>query len=189
VPTPTNVTYFKTAAELRKWFRSNHEQAGDLWVGFYKKGSGQPSISWPESVDEALCAGWIDGIRKTIDADRYAIRFTRRRSNSIWSAVNIKRMAELTAQKRVLPAGERAFAARRENTSGVYTYEQREARLAEPYASMLKKHKKASAFFDAQPPYYRKMMGWFIVSAKREDTRLARLKILIDACQKGERLR
>jgi len=189
LPTPTNVTYFKTSADLRKWLKANHAKAEELWVGYYKKDSGRPSVTWPESVDEALCVGWIDGIRKTIDAERYTIRFTPRRSTSIWSAVNIARMKVLTGEKRVLPAGEKAFAVRKENRSGIYAYEQRRERLEEPYAGMLKKHKAASAFFDAQPPGYRKIMGWFIVSAKTEDTRLKRLKILIDACEKGKRLR
>ena len=189
MPTPTNVTYFKTPGDLRKWLKANHAKAEELWVGYYKKDSGKPSVTWPESVDEALCVGWIDGIRKTIDAERYTIRFTPRRSTSVWSAVNIARMKVLTGEKRVLPAGETAFAARKENRSGIYAYEQRRERLEEPYAGMLKKHKAASAFFDAQPPGYRKIMGWFIVSAKTEDTRLKRLKILIDACEKGKRLR
>jgi len=189
MPTPTNVTYFKTPADLRKWFKANHRKGEELWVGYYKKGSGHPSVTWPESVDEALCVGWIDGVRKTIDADRYTIRFTPRRATSIWSAVNIARMKVLTGEKRVLPAGHDAFAARRENKSGIYAYEQRRDRLEEPYASMLKKHKAASAFFEAQPPGYRKVIGWYIVSAKQEDTRLKRLKIVIDACEKGKRLR
>ena len=189
MPTPTNVTYFKTPADFLKWFKANHTKADELWVGFYKKGSGHPSITWPESVDEALCAGWIDGIRKTIDADRYTIRFTPRRAGSIWSAVNIRRMKVLTDEKRVLPMGEKAFAARLENKSGIYAYEQRRDRLEEPYAGVLRKHKAAAAFFDAQPPGYRKVIGWWIVSAKKEDTRLARLKTLIEACEKGRRLR
>jgi uncharacterized protein YdeI (YjbR/CyaY-like superfamily) len=187
--TPSNVTYFKTPAALRKWFRSNHRTADELWIGFYRKGSGTPSITWPESVDEALCAGWIDGIRKSLGAERYTIRFTPRRGTSIWSAVNIARMKVLTGEKRVLPLGEQAFAARRENKSGIYSYEQRRDRLEEPYASMLKRNKKAWAFFEAQPPGYRKIMGWYIVSAKKEETRLARVKILADACEKGIRLR
>jgi uncharacterized protein YdeI (YjbR/CyaY-like superfamily) len=189
MPTPSNVTYFRTPADFRKWLKANHRKAGELWVGFYKKGSGTPSITWPESVDEALCAGWIDGIRKTIDADRYTIRFTPRRSGSIWSAVNIRRMKVLADEKRVLPMGEAAFAARLENRSGIYAYEQRRERLEEPYAGLLRKNKTAAAFFDAQPPGYRKVIGWWIVSAKREDTRLARLKTLIEACEKGKRLR
>lgn len=189
MPTPRNVTYFKTPADLRRWFKANHRTAGELWVGFHKKDSGHPSVTWPESVDEALCVGWIDGIRKTIDAQRYAIRFTPRRSTSIWSAVNIARMKALTGEKRVLPAGAKAFAARRENRSGIYAYEQRRERLEEPYAGMLKKNTAAAAFFDAQPPGYRKVIGWWIVSAKQEETRLKRLKTLIEACEKGKRLR
>jgi uncharacterized protein YdeI (YjbR/CyaY-like superfamily) len=189
VPTPTNVIYFKTPAELRKWFKANHRTAKELWVGYYKRGSGQASVTWPESVDEALCVGWIDGVRKSIDGDRYVIRFTPRKPTSIWSAVNMKRMKALAEEGRVLPAGEQAFASRRENRSGIYAYEQRRAELEEPYASMLKKHKKASAFFEAQPPWYRKTMSWYIVSAKREETRLSRLKTLVDACAEGKRLR
>ena len=189
MPTPTNVTYFKTPADFRKWLKANHTTAGELWVGFYKKGSGHASITWPESVDEALCAGWIDGIRKTIDGDRYVIRFTPRRAGSIWSAVNIRRMKVLAGEKRVLPAGEKAFAARKANRSGIYAYEQRRDRLEEPYAAMLRKNADATAFFDAQPAGYRKVIGWWIVSAKKEETRLARLETLIGACEKGVRLR
>ena len=189
MPTPANVTYFRTPAEFRRWLKAHHRKAEELWVGFYKRGSGQASITWPESVDEALCAGWIDGIRKRIDEHRYTIRFSPRRRTSVWSAVNIKRLRELADEGRVLPAGEQAFAARRENRSGIYSYEQRRDELEEPYAAMLKQRRKAAAFFEAQPPGYRKMMGWFVVSAKREETRLARLKTLIDACENGRRLR
>jgi uncharacterized protein YdeI (YjbR/CyaY-like superfamily) len=189
MPTPTNVRYFRTPVDLRRWFRANHAKAEELWVGYHKKDSGRASVTWPESVDEALCVGWIDGIRKTIDADSYTIRFTPRRSTSIWSAVNIRRMKVLTDEKRVLPAGAKAFAARRENGSGIYAYEQRRDRLEEPYAGLLRKNTAAAAFFDAQPPGYRKVIGWWIVSAKTEDTRLKRLNTLIDACEKGKRLR
>ncbi|HEY2432865.1 MAG TPA: YdeI/OmpD-associated family protein [Vicinamibacterales bacterium] len=189
MPTPTKITYFKTPADLRKWFKANHLKAEELWVGFYKKDSGHASITWPESVDEALCAGWIDGIRKSIDEHRYTIRFTPRRATSIWSAVNIRRISELATERRVLPAGDKAFAARRENRSGIYAYEQRRDRLEEPYASMLKKCRQAWTFFEAQPPGYRKIMGWYVMSAKREATRLARLQTLIAACEEGKRLR
>jgi uncharacterized protein YdeI (YjbR/CyaY-like superfamily) len=188
VPEPRNVQFFKTPAELRKWFRGNHARATELWVGYYKKGSGKPSITWPESVDEALCVGWIDGIRKTVDEERYAIRFTPRKKGSIWSAVNIARMKVLSGEKRVRPEGDKAFAARLENKSGIYSYEQRQAHLEEPYAGMLKKHPAAAAFFDQQPPSYRKAISWWIVSAKREETRLARLEKLIDVSAKGKRL-
>src|SRR5512144_2238083 len=105
MPTPSKVTYFRTPVDLRRWFKANHRKAAELWVGFYKRGSGRPSITWPESVDEALCAGWIDGIRKSIDAHRYTIRFTPRRSTSVWSSVNIKRMNAPATEGRVLPAG------------------------------------------------------------------------------------
>ena len=188
MPTPTNVSYFRTPAELRQWFRANHAKAAELWIGYYKKGSGKPSITWPESVDEALCVGWIDGVRKTVDADSYTIRFTPRRKGSIWSAVNIGRVKALTGEKRMHPRGLAAYAERKEYKSGIYAYEQRRDRLEEPYAGMLRKNKAAAAFFEAQPPYYRKRMGWWIVSAKREETRLERLKKLIDASAKKERI-
>jgi uncharacterized protein YdeI (YjbR/CyaY-like superfamily) len=189
VPTPTDVTFFKTPAELRKWFRGNHAKKDELWVGYYKKDTGRPSVTWPESVDEALCVGWIDGIRKRIDDHSYAIRFTPRRPGSIWSAVNIRRVAALTQEKRMRPAGVKAFASRKENKSGIYAYEQRPQELVEPYASELRKHSGAAAFFAAQPPSYRKTLTWWILSAKKEDTRLTRLRILVDACAKGTRLR
>ena len=186
---PRNITYFTSPAGLRKWFKANHRKAEELWVGFHKKATGKPSLTWPESVDEALCVGWIDGIRKNIDADSYTIRFTPRRKGSIWSAVNMRRITALIEGKRVLPAGLAAYAARLENKSGIYAYEQRRDRLEEPYAGLLKKNKKAWAFFEAQAPYQRKRLSWWIISAKKEETRLARLKILIDASEKGKRPR
>ena len=188
MPTPAKVTYFRTPAALRAWFRANHVKAEEIWIGFHKRDSGTPSITWPESVDEALCVGWIDGIRKRIDDERYTIRFTPRRKRSIWSAVNIARVKVLTAEKRVRPAGATAFAARLENRSGIYAYEQRRDRLEEPYAGLLKKNKAAWTFFEAQPPSYRKVVGWWIVSAKKEETRLQRLQKLTEACAGGKRL-
>jgi uncharacterized protein YdeI (YjbR/CyaY-like superfamily) len=186
---PANITYFRSALELRTWFRANHATAADLWVGFHKKATGTPSVTWPESVDEALSVGWIDGIRMRVDADAYTIRFTPRRKGSIWSAVNIARVKVLTDEKRMRPAGVKAFAARQGNKSGIYSYEQRRDQLEQPYAGLLQKNKAACAFFEAQPPSYRKAVGWWIVSAKQEETRLSRLKTLIDACVKGQRLR
>src|SRR6266851_6659932 len=188
MPTPTDVTHFRTLADLRKWFRANHANASELWIGFYKKDSGRPSITWPESVDEALCVGWIDGIRKSLGAESYTIRFTPRRKGSIWSTVNIARVKTLTAEKRMRPTGVKAFAARRENKSGIYSYEQRRDQLEEPYCSLLQKNKAAFEFFQAQPPSYRKAVGWWIVSAKKEETRLGRLKKLIEAGDRGRRL-
>src|SRR5262249_21360312 len=117
--------FFATPDEFRQWLHANHAAAAELWVGYYKKGSGRPSITWPEAVDEALCCGWIDGDSNTIDGESYKIRFTPRRATSIWSAVNTRRMAELLAAGRVRPAGVKAFDARSEAKTGVYTYEQR----------------------------------------------------------------
>jgi uncharacterized protein YdeI (YjbR/CyaY-like superfamily) len=182
------IVFFPAPADLRKWFRKNHAAAQDLWVGFYKKHTEEPSITWPESVDEALCVGWIDGIRKRIDEASYVIRFTPRRRGSIWSAVNIKRVAVLTSEKRMQPAGLAAFAARRENKSGIYSYEQRSARLPEPYASLLRKNRDAWKFFQVQPPSYRKTIGWWVVSAKQEGTRRKRLQKLIVESARRKRL-
>jgi len=161
----------------------------ELWVGFYKKDTGKPSITWPESVDEALCFGWIDGIRKKFDGESYMIRFTPRNPESIWSAVNIRNVERLSKEKRMMPAGLKAYGLRKEFRSGIYSYEQRPAELVEPYASQFKKNKAAWKFFQAQPPGYRKMMTWFIVSAKTEVTRMKRLDRLIEASAKGQRLR
>ena len=170
------IIFFPRPLDLQKWFRRNHATKRELWVGFYKKNSGSPSLTWPESVDEALCVGWIDGKRKSIDAESYVIRFTPRRGGSIWSAVNIRRVAVLTNERRMQPAGRAAFATRTENKSGIYSYEQRSDHLPEPYASLLQKNKTAWKFFQAQPPSYRKQLGWWVVSARQEKTRLKRFK-------------
>jgi uncharacterized protein YdeI (YjbR/CyaY-like superfamily) len=181
--------FFKNSAAFRKWLAANHTKSKELWVGFYKKSSGKPSIDWPESVDEALCFGWIDGLRKSIDEDSYKIRFTPRQPGSVWSAINIRNVERLIKEKRMQPAGLRAYELRTANRSGIYAYEQRSAELIEPYLGKLKRNKAAWKFFAAQPPGYRKIMNWFIVSAKREETRLKRLAILIEHSAKGKRLR
>jgi uncharacterized protein YdeI (YjbR/CyaY-like superfamily) len=182
------LTFFKSPADLRAWFEKHHDKEPELWVGFYKKDSGKPSITWPESVDEALCFGWIDGIRKSVDDVSYKIRFTPRRPRSVWSAVNIKRVAELTQQKRMRPAGEKAFAARVENRSGIYAYEQRKPELPEQYDKKLRQNKAAWEFFKSQAPSYRKVATWWVVSAKKEETRLQRLEKLIEVSAEGRRL-
>ena len=180
--------FFQTPADFGTWLEKNHATATELWVGFYKKDSGKPSITWPESVDQALCFGWIDGIRKRVDGTSYQIRFTPRRRGSIWSAINIKRAKELVRQKQMRPTGLRAFSARIENKSGTYSYEQRSTELSEPYANLLKKNNAAWNFFEKQPPSYRKMIGWWIISAKKEETRMARLAKLVSESAKGKRL-
>ena len=180
--------FFKTPLAFRKWLAAHHAKLKELWVGFYKKGSGKPSITWPESVEEALSFGWIDGIRKRIDGESYQIRFTPRKPSSTWSTVNIRIAQRLIKEKRMQPAGMKAFEARKEYRSGIYSYEQRSPELVEPYAGKLKRNKAAWDFFQAQPPSYQKMMNWFIVSAKLEETRTKRLDRLIDASAKGLRL-
>ena len=182
-----DATFFATPAELRAWFREHAETATELWVGFYKRDTGTPSITWPESVDEALCVGWIDGIRKRLDHARYVIRFSPRKRTSIWSAVNIKRASELQQLGRMQPAGLAALEARRENKSGIYAYENRPRELDEPYAGRFRANAKAWTFFQAQPAGYRRTMIWWVVSAKREETRLKRVDALIEQSEHGRR--
>lgn len=178
--------FFKTPADFRNWLEAHHSDETELWVGFYKKDSGKPSITWPESVDEALCFGWIDGVRKRLDDKSYVIRFTPRRSRSIWSEVNIKRATELTRQRKMRAAGKKAFEARLANKSGVYSYEKRKAELDEPYASTFQINAAAWKYYQAQPPSYRRLVDWWILSAKREETRQSRLAKLIEHSSKNE---
>ena len=182
------VKFFKTPSDFRKWLAAHHASETELGVGFYKKDSGKASVTWPQSVDEALCFGWIDGIRKNIDEVSYKIRFTPRKQRSTWSAVNIKRVGELTEQGRMEETGLKAFAARQENRSGIYSYEQRSPELPAQYAKKLKKNAAAWKFFQAQPPSYRKAVNWWVVSAKQEETRLKRLDKLIDDSAAGRRI-
>lgn len=172
--------FFKTPADFRKWFQTHHASATELWVGFYKKDSGKKSIIWSQSVDQALCFGWIDGLRRGIDEVSYKIRFTPRKQRSTWSAVNIKRAGELTTLGLMQPTGLKAFAAREENRSGIYSYEQRSPELPDEYAKKLRKNPVAWKFFQAQPPSYRKAANWWVLSAKQEETRLRRLDKLIN---------
>jgi len=181
-------TFFRTPAAFRTWLRTHHARGDELWVGFYKKDSGKASLTWPESVDEALCVGWIDGIRKRIDDVSYMIRFTPRRRGSVWSSVNIARAQALIEVGRMQPAGLEAFQARTEHQSGIYSYEQRPADLPASYARRITQQRAAWAFFRAQPPSYRKAVTWWVVSAKREDTRLKRLDKLEAHSAQGLRL-
>lgn len=146
-------------------------------------------MTWPESVDEALCYGWIDGVRKSLDEISYTIRFTPRKTTSIWSLVNIKKVEVLTAEGRMQAAGIKAFAARKENKSGIYAFEQEPAGLPEAFERVFSKNKAAWSFFQAQPPSYRKTLIWWVISAKREATRKSRLDRLIEASAQSLRLR
>jgi uncharacterized protein YdeI (YjbR/CyaY-like superfamily) len=168
----------------------NHAAADELLVGFHKKATGRPSLTWPESVDEALSFGWIDGVRRRIDDASYAIRFTPRRKGSTWSAINIRRVAVLAEAGRMHPAGLAAFAKRSGKKSAVYSYEQRyEARLEAPHAKRFRARRAAWAFFAAQPPSYRQIAIYWVVSAKKDETRRARLDRLIEASAAGRRIR
>lgn len=182
--------FFATSGDFRRWLENHHDTARELLVGFYKKDSGKPSITWPESVDEALCFGWIDGVRRRIDDESYSIRFSPRRARSIWSNVNTKRVAELTKQGRMHASGLAAFEARDPKRSGIYSFEQREKnqKLDATYLAKLRANKKAWAFFEAQPPGYQRLASLFVMSAKKEDTRLRRLARLIADSAAGRRI-
>jgi uncharacterized protein YdeI (YjbR/CyaY-like superfamily) len=181
------VVYFETPAEFRAWLDAHHDTATELWVGFHKKGTGRPSMTWPEAVDQALCFGWIDGIRKGVDESSYANRFTPRKAKSTWSKVNVEKVAKLTEQGLMMPAGLRAFEARDEAKSG-YSFEQRPTELPHEYAERFQANAAAWAFFQAQPPGYRRTAAFWVMSAKREETRLKRLTTLIDDSEHGRRI-
>ncbi len=179
-------TTFERPQDFRTWLEQHHDSASEIWVGYYKKASGKPSMTWPESVDEALCFGWIDGIRKSIDAEAYMIRFTPRRARSIWSAVNIGRVAALTEEGRMRPSGLEAFEARREDRSGIYSYEQRdEAKLDPGYEKRFSAKKEAWAAFEAMPKSYRQAAIRWVMTAKKEETRERRLATLIEDSAAG----
>lgn len=181
--------FFATPEAFRRWLEQHHAKAGELWVGFYKKGSGRPSLTWPESVDEALCVGWIDGIRKSIDGERYTIRFTPRKPGSIWSAVNTRRVRELIAAGRMRPAGLRAFERRDPGKTNRYSFEQRHAAALDPaFEKRFQANKAAWAFFQSQPPGYRRTAAFYVMSAKQEETRVRRLDALIRDSAAGERI-
>ena len=173
-------TFFATPTAFRAWLEEHHSRTPELLVGFYRRGSSKPSITWPESVDAALCYGRIDGVRRRIDDVSYSIRFTPRRSNSIWSAVNIKRALELTESGLMQPAGLQAFERRDEAKSAIYSYEQRHgATFPDAYEKQFRANKKAWGFFQSQAPSYRRIATYWVTSAKREETRLRRLATLI----------
>jgi uncharacterized protein YdeI (YjbR/CyaY-like superfamily) len=181
--------FFATPARFRSWLAKHHKTTGELLVGFYKKGSGKPSITWPESVDEALCVGWIDGVRRSLGDEAYTIRFTPRRKGSIWSAVNIKRVRELAKAGLMRPAGLAAFERRDEKKSAIYSYEQRTTTEFDPaYEKKFRANKKAWAFFEAQPPWYQRQLRYYVMGAKTEATRLKRLQRAIESAAKGSRV-
>jgi uncharacterized protein YdeI (YjbR/CyaY-like superfamily) len=181
--------FFATPKEFRRWLAKHHADTAELWVGFHKKDTGRPSITWPESVDEALCVGWIDGLRKRIDADSYMIRFTPRKSGSIWSAVNTRRAHELIKEGRMSPSGLRAFEGRDPKKTNLYSFEQRKAAQLQPaFEKRFKANSGAWKFFQSQPDGYRRVAIFYVMSAKQEITRARRLDTLIRDSAAGLRI-
>jgi uncharacterized protein YdeI (YjbR/CyaY-like superfamily) len=181
--------YFESAAAFRRWLAANHARSPELLVGFHKRGTGRASLTWPESVDEALCVGWIDGVRRRVDAERYTIRFTPRRPGSTWSAVNVARAKALVEAGRMRPAGEAAFGARGDDRTALHARERRLAAALDPAKERrLRADPAAREYWEAQPPWYRRTAAHWVTSAKREETRAARLETLVACSARGEEI-
>jgi uncharacterized protein YdeI (YjbR/CyaY-like superfamily) len=182
--------YFATPAEFRRWLKANHDKCDEVVVGFYKKSSKKPSMTWSESVDEALCFGWIDGVRHSVDDERYTNRFTPRRPKSNWSNINIAKVKELIRTGRMQPAGLRAYEARDEKRSGVYSFEREKAATLSPAdETLFRRNKAAWKWFSARPPGYRRTAYHWVISAKREETRRKRLLTLIADSALGQNVK
>ncbi|PBQ34062.1 bacteriocin-protection protein [Sphingobacteriaceae bacterium] len=181
--------FFETPALFNSWLKKHHKKEKELLVGFYKIATGKKSITWSESVDEALCYGWIDGVRKSHDSESYTIRFTPRKSTSNWSSINIKKISELIKQKKMQPAGLEAFEKRTEQRSKIYSYEKAEAKLEPSMEKEFKSHKLAWTFFQSLAPGYKRLAIHHITNAKQEVTRQKRLQQFIKDCEEGKKVR
>ncbi|HWB27022.1 MAG TPA: YdeI/OmpD-associated family protein [Chitinophagaceae bacterium] len=184
-----NPTFFTKQVDFRKWLEKNHAKADELYVGFYKVGSGKESITWPQSVEEALCFGWIDGVRKSIDEESYYIRFTPRKPGSIWSAINIKKIEELSKLGVMTPAGIDAYNKRAENKSKIYSYENAPATLHKDYEKQFKANSKAWKFFQLQPAWYKRTAVHLVMQAKQPATQQKRLEQLIKDSEAGKKIK
>jgi len=182
-------TFFSNQAEFRAWLATYHAKETEFLVGFYKVGSGKPSMTWSQSVDEALCFGWIDGIRRSIDTESYSVRFTPRKTKSIWSAVNIRKIEDLTRQKLIHPAGLAAFEKREESKSKIYAYEQQRVSLSDTFESAFKANEKAWTFFWKQAPSYQKQAIHWVMTGKQSVTQKSRLDKLIAESESGRKIR
>ena len=182
-------TFFASPEEFRNWLRKNHSSQVEVFVGYYKRHTGKASLTWQESVHEALCFGWIDGVRKSLGNESYMIRFTPRKPKSIWSAVNIKRVGELTKLGLISPAGLAAFNLREEKRSKVYGYEEKAQALSPVFEKKLKANKKAWAFFQLQAPWYKKVASAWVMRAVRKETRQKRLAELIGDSEVGRKIK
>ena len=178
-------TFFATQSDFRKWLEKNHKKETELVVGFFKVDSGKPSMTWSQSVDVALCFGWIDGVRNSIDKDSYQIRFTQRKPTSIWSAVNIQKIGELTKQGLMKQAGLASFENRKESKSKIYAYENAEVKLSTEFEKLFKANKKAWSYFQSLAPSYKKLSTHWVMRAKQDTTKIKRLKELIEDSEKG----
>ena len=181
-------TFFATPSDLRQWFEANHDTAKELLVGYYKKGSGKPSITWEESVDQALCFGWIDGIRRGVDEASYTIRFTPRKPDSVWSAKNIASVERLSQLGLMQPVGLKVFSQRKKDKSGIYSFEQGDLKLDNTEEQELRANAQAWEFFQKQPSSYKKAVIWWVISAKKPETRTKRLATLIKDSENGRRI-
>lgn len=188
MPEPTNIKFFETTDALRKWIEKNHNKKDELWMGYYKKSSGKQGVTYKQALDVMLCFGWIDGIAKGIDEEKYCQRYTPRRARSIWSAVNIKKIAELTKAGLMHEAGLAAFNNRDKKLAGLYSFEQKEINFTPALLKMLKANKKAWENFSKMPPGYRRTATWWVISAKQEETRQRRMKTLILDSEAGRRI-
>lgn len=187
---PNEPVFFETAAAFRKWLDKNHHRVEELLVGYYKTGSGKKSMSWSESVDEAICYGWIDGVRKSIDTESYTIRFTPRKPKSIWSAINIKKVEDLTREGRMMPAGLAAFNKREVKRSAIYSYELDEtAELSKEFEQQFRANEKAWAYYQKMAPGYRKQTAHWVMTGKQAATREKRLAELIRDCAEGKKVK
>jgi uncharacterized protein YdeI (YjbR/CyaY-like superfamily) len=185
---PPSPRYFASQAALRRWLEAHHASSRELWIGYYKKASGRPSITHQQALDEALCFGWIDGVVKRLDDERFMQRFSPRTPTSVWSVVNLKRMAELIEQGVVSPHGRKVYEERDPRRSGLYSYENRPKAFDAAVERAFRAQKDAWTFFNAQPPGYRKLCVFFVMEAKKEETRMRRLERLIAASAKGKRM-
>ncbi len=183
---PDDACFFPDAAAFGAWLERNHAGTAELWVGYWKRDTGRPSLTWPESVDQALCFGWIDGVRRSLGAEAYTIRFTPRRSGSLWSAKNVKRAEELRALGLMRPPGLAVFDARDPARTNLYSFEREQAALRPDEEAELRAQRRAWEWFQAQPPSYRKPVLHWIVSAKQEATRRRRFVTLVACCAAGE---
>jgi uncharacterized protein YdeI (YjbR/CyaY-like superfamily) len=183
-------TYFESAVAFRAWLEANHEGGGEIVVGFHKAGTGRPTLTWSESVDQALCFGWIDGRRQSVDAKRYTIRFTPRRTRSIWSKINVAKVAALIEAKLMRPAGLRAFTARDEAKTGIYSFEREQAATLDPAdEKRFRANTAAWAYFSSRPPSYRRTAYHWVISAKKAETRSSRLATLIADSAAGRHIK